>query len=310
MAAVSGAHVAKCDLVSLMVGEFPELEGEMGAAYAIAQGVSADVGEVIRGHYMPRGATDATAPTDASALVAMADRLDTLVGCFGIGQVPTGAADPYGLRRACLGVLRTMLDRGFDVRLTSMFAAAYDGYAAQPECKLDVGCDELKRLLGDFFSDRLRGLLADRLPNDAVNASLVVASDRPLDVRARASAIAALDADTRARVGEVFKRATNIASDAPLGEPTPPRGDKVHPSETALHDGYVRLRETLGQLSRTGDYAAALGVVAAFAPLLAQYFLDVYVMTDEIAVRENRLRLMRAIAETCATLARLELLGS
>src|SRR6185436_10128900 len=126
MAAVSGAHLAKCDLVSLMVGEFPELEGEMGRSYALAQGVNSDVAEVIREHYAPRGAGDSTAGTDAGALAAIADRLDTVVGCFAVGLTPTGAADPYGLRRASIGVLRTMLERGFDLRLVDAFHAAYD----------------------------------------------------------------------------------------------------------------------------------------------------------------------------------------
>ncbi|MFO0762900.1 MAG: glycine--tRNA ligase subunit beta [Byssovorax sp.] len=306
MAAASGAHLAKCDLVSLMVGEFPELEGVMGRAYALAQGVSPDVAEVIREHYAPKGAGDATAASDAGALVAMADRLDTLVGCFGIGLTPTGAADPYGLRRACLGVLRTMLDRGFDLRLADAFRAAYDGYH---HVKLDLGADELVQKLGDFFADRLRGLLADKLPTDAVQACLAVAAGRPLDVRARAEAIARLDATTRAGMGEVFKRATNIAGGARGNSPVAPPGD-AHPTEVALFQGYAALRETLAQRSQAGDYAGAFREVAAFAPLLARYFTDIFVMTDDLAVRENRLDLMRAISETCGTLARFELLGA
>jgi glycyl-tRNA synthetase beta chain len=305
MAAASGAHLCKCDLVSLMVGEFPELQGEMGHAYAIAQGVSPEVAEVIKGHYQPKGAADATAPTDAGALAAIADRLDTLAGCFAIGLTPTGAADPYGLRRACLGVLRTLLDRGFDLRLSDAFKAAYDGYG---NVKLDLSRDELCAKLGEFAADRLRGLLEASLPGDAVAACLAVASDRPLDVRARATAIAGLDAATRASVGEVFKRATNIASSAPAGDPTAPPAD-AHPSEKTLFEGFVLLREGLGQKARAGDYPAAFREVAAFAPLLARYFVDVFVMTDDVAVRENRLRLMRAISETCGGLARLELLG-
>ncbi|UQA62003.1 glycine--tRNA ligase subunit beta [Polyangium aurulentum] len=305
MAAASGAHLAKCDLVTLMVGEFPELEGEMGRAYALAQGVSPDVANVIREHYQPKGAHEATPKSDAGALVSIADRLDTLVGCFAIGLSPTGATDPYGLRRACLGVLRTLLDRGFDLRISDAFRAAYDGYAS---VKLDLGPAELSDKLGDFFNERLRGLLAGELPGDVVAAALGVAAERPIDVRARALAIAQLDAATRASVGEVFKRATNIASGAPIGEPTPPRVED-HASEIKLYEGYISLREKLAALRRESDYGAALREVAAFAPLLHQYFVDVYVMTDDVAVRENRLRLMRAIAETCATLAKLELLG-
>ena len=305
MAAASGAHLAKCDLVCLMVGEFPELEGEMGKAYAIKQGVSPEVAAVIKEHYAPKGAGEATAASDAGALVAMADRLDTLAGCFAIGLTPTGAADPYGLRRACLGVLRTMLDRGFDLRLVDAFRAAYDGYK---DVKLDLGRDELVKKLGEFFSDRLKGLLEAKLPSDAVQASLAVIASRPLDARARAEAIAHLDAATRAGVGEVFKRATNIASNAPTGEPGMPPAD-AHASEKALFQGFLALRDRLGNLARSGDFNAAFKDIAAFAPLLSQYFLDVFVMTDDIPLRESRLRLMRSISETCGTLARLDLLG-
>ncbi len=305
MAAASGAHLAKCDLVCLMVGEFPELEGEMGKAYAIKQGVSPEVAAVIKEHYAPKGAGEATAASDAGALVAMADRLDTLAGCFAIGLTPTGAADPYGLRRACIGVLRTLLDRGFDLRLSDAFRAAYDGYK---DVKLELGRDDLVKKLGEFFSDRLKGLLEAKLPSDAVQASLAVVSDRPLDARTRAEAIAHLDAATRAGVGEVFKRATNIASNAVAGEPSEPPAD-AHASEKALYQGFLGLRERLGSLAKSGDFDAAFRDIAGFAPLLSQYFLDVFVMTDDIPLRESRLRLMRAISETCGTLARLDLLG-
>jgi glycyl-tRNA synthetase beta chain len=321
MAAAGGAYLAKCDLVSLMVGEFPELQGEMGRAYALAQGVDEASADVIRDHYSPRGASDGTAPTDAAALVAIADRLDTLVGCFAVGLTPTGAADPYGLRRACLGTLRTVLDRGFDLQLSDAFRAAYDGYGdavrggaeargePPPDAvKLDLGRDELVGKLGEFFSERLRGLLSDTLPSDAVAASIAIAADRPIDARTRAGAIAELDAATRAGVGEVFKRATNIASTAPAGEPTaPPAG--AHATEVELHAGYVKLRERLASMARAGEHASAFREVAAFAPLLARYFTDVFVMDPDQAIRENRLRQMRAISETCGTLARLELLG-
>lgn len=305
MAAASGAHLAKCDLVSLMVGEFPELEGEMGRAYALAQGVSHDVADVIREHYQPKGAHEATPKSDAGALVSIADRLDSIVGCFAIGLTPTGATDPYGLRRACIGILRVMFDHGFDLRLSDAIRAAYDGYGG---VTLDLGPAELVDKLGDFFTERLRGLLADKLPNDVVAASLAVAFERPIDARARALALSQLDAATRSSVGEVFKRATNIAENAPAGEPTPPRAED-HASERAVYDGYMKLRDSLAALRRAGDYSAALKEVAGFAPLLHQYFLDVYVMTDDMAVRENRLRMMRAISEMCSTIARFDMLG-
>lgn len=304
MAAASGAHLAKCDLVSLMVGEFPELQGEMGRTYALAQGVDREVADVILTHYQPKGAQDSVAPTDAGALVAMADRLDTLVGCFAIGLTPTGAADPYALRRACLGVLRTVLDRGFDLRLSDAFRAAYDGFTV----KLDLSRDDLVQKLGDFFAERQKGLLGDKLPTDAVQACLAVASDRPLDARARAQAIVQLDAATRASVGEVFKRATNIAADAPQGAPNPP-AEGAHKSEVAVYEAFAGIKDKLASLTKEGKYGEAFAQIGGFAPLLHQYFLDVFVMDKDMAIRENRLRLMRSISETCAGLARLDLLG-
>lgn len=303
--AARGAHLCKCDLVSLMVGELPELQGEMGRAYALAQGVSAEVADVINEHYMPKGASSPTAPSDAGALVAMADRLDTLAGCFAIGLTPTGAADPYGLRRACLGVLRTALDRGFDLRIPDAIRAAYDGYAA----RLDLRREELEQKLGDFFTDRLRGLLEAQLPGDAVSACLAVASARPLDARARASAIGKLSAEVRRGAGEVFKRATNIAGNAPSGDPAAPPAD-AHPSERSLFDkAIVELRPELAGLVAAGDYEAAFARVGALVPVLHQYFEDVLVMAEDPTVRDNRLRLMRAISDMCRTLARLDLLG-
>ena len=96
-----------------MVGEFPELQGHMGRAYALAQNEPREIADAIRDHYRPLGAQDEVAPADVSAAVALADRLDTLAGCFAVGLAPTGAADPFALRRACIGALRTILDRGY-----------------------------------------------------------------------------------------------------------------------------------------------------------------------------------------------------
>jgi glycyl-tRNA synthetase beta chain len=218
-AAERGAHLCKCDLASLMVGEFPELQGEMGAAYALGQGESAGVAKVISSHYQPKGASDATAEEPAAALVALADRFDTLVGCFSVGLSPTGAADPYALRRACLGVLRTVLDRGYGLSMSTMFEAAYAGFEG---VKLDATMPETTTKLGEFFRDRLRGLLTEHYPHDVVDACLASSHDVPTDVRDRVVALAGLEASVRSKAGEVFKRATNIAREAPLGDAVEP----------------------------------------------------------------------------------------
>ncbi|MBL9027251.1 MAG: glycine--tRNA ligase subunit beta [Myxococcales bacterium] len=300
-----GARLAKCDLVSLMVGEFPELQGEMGSAYAVAQGTRPEVAEVIREHYRPKGASDDTAKAQAAALVALADRLDSLVGCFAIGLTPSGAADPFGLRRATLGILRTMMDQGLDLSLVDLARAAYEGLRGK---KLDLGESDLVDKLIEFAGERLRGLLAEKWPADVVRACLAAGHERPLDVRARVVALAGLDETTRAKVGEVFKRATNIAEKAPPGEPGAAPSD--HPSEAALFSAYARFAERSDALAKAGDYVALLREVATIAPIMHQYFTDIFVMDENAAVREPRLRLMRSISERCTRVARLELLSA
>lgn len=302
--AKAGARLAKCDLVSYMVGEFPELQGEMGSAYAIAQGQPAKVAEVIREHYRPKGASDDTAASTEAALVAIADRLDTIVACFGIGLAPTGTADPFGLRRAVLGVLRTMLDRDLDLSLSSLIELAYRGLEGK---KLDLSLADLSTKLLDFMGERLRNLLSDKWPADAVRACIAAGFDRPIDLRRRVTALAQLDSAARAQVGEVFKRASNIASQAPQGEPSPPPAD-AHKSEAALFEAYRRFAGRADELSKAGDFATLLREVGTIAPVMHQYFVDILVMAEDMAVRENRLKLMRSISDRCAKVARLELL--
>jgi len=297
-----GAALCKNDLVTWMVGEFPGLQGHVGRAYALAADTPAAVADVIADHYAPKGASDDVAPTDAAALVALADRLDTLVGCFAIGLSPTGATDPYGLRRACIGSLRTLFGRGIDLPLLDAFRRTYDCFAG-----IDLDLDEAALLakLGGYFRDRLRGLLGADLPLDVVDAALGAAADRPLDARARAQALEGLDAEVRTKLGEVFKRASNIAKDAPEGEPE--RGTEA--AEIALFDAFAAVRGDIERLTAEAAYAEAFGKLAGLAPLLATYFDEVLVMHDDEAIRTRRLQLMRVISETCRALAHLELLG-
>ena len=166
------AHLCKSDLVSLMVGEFPELQGVMGRTYALHAGEPAAVADAIRDHYKPAGASDDVSPGDVGAIVGLADRLDTLVGCFGVGLAPTGTADPFALRRACIGVLRTLLEKGGRyARLTvsEMLGAAYDSYAGATK-KLEEGKMETVAKVEGFTADRLRGLLASETSNAVADA--------------------------------------------------------------------------------------------------------------------------------------------
>ncbi len=306
--AEQAATLCKCDLVTLMVGEFPELQGDMGRSYALAQGVDAAVADAIAEHYQPKGASDPTAPSDEGAIVGLADRLDTLAGCFAIGIVPTGSADPLALRRAAIGVLRTLVDKQWALGLQELLRAAYSGLSG---IELDASEDETASKLAEFLRQRLRGVLTETYPQDAVDACLEADPDRPYDVALRVAALSRLSAEQRAQVGEVFKRAANIAKDAPEGEPEPPSSvvGEVHASESALYDAYVALLSSLEAARAAADYTGALDAIAGFAPVLGQFFEDVFVMTEEMAVRENRLRLMRAIHASCSGLASFNLLA-
>ena len=304
--ATEGAGLAKCDLVTLMVGELPELQGDMGASYALAQGIDPSVAAAIREHYQPRGADDPTAPSDVGALLALADRFDTLVGCFAIGQVPTGTADPLALRRSTLGILRTLFDKQWDLSLEPAIRVAFEGFAG---VKVDASLEQTTQRLAAFFRDRLRGLLTQ--PNDVIDACLDVAAGRPLDARRRAEALTVMQPEVRAKVGEVFKRAANIAKEAgaaPLRAPSEVCAD-VHPSEHYLYNAWLSLRTTLTAADSRRDYPGSLQAIAEFAPSLDRFFTDVFVMVDEIDVRNNRLSLMRDIHLGCSAIANFGLLS-
>ncbi|HYQ27089.1 MAG TPA: glycine--tRNA ligase subunit beta [Polyangiaceae bacterium] len=300
-----GALLAKCDLVSLMVRELPELQGEMGAAYGLAQGLKPEVASVIAEHYLPRGADDPTAADDAGALVALVDRLDTLVGCFAIGLLPTGAADPLALRRAAIGLLRTLLDKRWRLGLADAIQTAYAGFSG---VKLDLDAQATSDKLGGFLRQRLRGVLAE--PGDVVDACVAASADDPYDVQLRAAALGKIEESVRTSAGEVFKRAANIAKDAPPGELVPPASvqAEVHPSEQRVFDAYQTLKQAIGGGTTAADYERALTAIAAFAPVLAQFFQDIFVMVEELPLRNNRLRLMREMHVACSRFANFNLL--
>lgn len=173
------ALICKCDLVTLMVGEFPELQGHMGRSYGLAQGEPSDVADAIRDHYKPVGAQDTVAPSDVAATVALADRLDTLAGCFAVGLSPTGAADPFALRRACIAVLRTVMDRGYaNLVFSEWIGKAYDGLAGK---KLDLSRADTVAKIEEFAGERLRGLLASATSTPVADAVFAGGVPGPLD---------------------------------------------------------------------------------------------------------------------------------
>jgi len=301
------AQLAKADLVSLIVGEFPELQGLMGRYYALAEGVDGQVADAIRDHYLPKGAGDAV-PTDVvAALVAAADRIDTLVGCFGIGLVPSGSADPFALRRAALGVVRIALEGPVDVDLRAALTHAHAGLTKQ-EKKVAAAGETIAKL-ETFFRARLEAFYGEKHAPDLVAAVLAAwagSSLRDLDARMRAVAELRVLPQFGA-LSVAFKRAYNIAKDTP--DAAVDHALLAEDAERALAEKFRELRPTLDAAITAGAYAKALGLVATElrAPIDA-FFEKVFVMVDDDALKQNRLRLLGGIARTVNRVAHFHLL--
>jgi len=231
------AHICKFDLVSLMVGEFPELQGEMGREYALYAKEPEPVADAVRDHYKPIGAEGPVASDDVSVCVALADRLDTLAGCFAVGLSPTGAADPFALRRACIATLRTLLESAkrdpayATLSLGELFGWAYDvlaeqegagrdgrGQQAQKARKLDLSREETIKKLREFTHERLRGVIAAQTSSAVADAACAGGDlDRPAHVLARAKALHRAVTDGRAwleKARTVAKRLSGISKEA------------------------------------------------------------------------------------------------
>ncbi|HWJ03683.1 MAG TPA: glycine--tRNA ligase subunit beta, partial [Verrucomicrobiae bacterium] len=181
--------LAKGDLVTLMVYDFPELQGVMGAEYALKSGESPEVAKAIMEHYLPRFAGDNLPETQIGRIAAIADKLDSIVGAFAIGIQPTGSQDPYALRRQALGVTNIIIDAGYNLSLPKLFEQAYLGFAGKVELKL--GREEIQAELAEFFQQRLRNILADQGHRyDLIDAVIAKGADSPVEGIARARALA------------------------------------------------------------------------------------------------------------------------
>jgi glycyl-tRNA synthetase beta chain len=293
------ARLAKLDLVTKMVGEFPDLQGVMGRYYAPAWGADAEVAEAVLEHYLPRGATDRLPPSALGAALGVADRLDTIVGCWAVGLAPTGSADAFGLRRAALAVLNILIDRRWSLSLSALVAAA-----ARLQ-KVAVPAAAPAEIL-DFFRTRLRGLLVDGrgLPADCVDAALAAGTDNVPDAVARAVAVAHLrDRADFEPLAVAFKRVANIIKGgAAVGTLTELAAD-VHASEKALWDTFVSVREVAARHVAAGEYDAALRELAGLKPAVDRFFDDVLVMDPDAAVRQRRLGLLGTVNATFLSIA-------
>jgi len=325
----SAARLCKADLVTDMVGEFPELQGVMGKHYALNDGENETVAHAIEQHYAPLGPSD-TCPSDPTAVaVALADKIDTLVGFWLIDEKPTGSKDPYALRRAALGIIRLIVENGIRMKLGKKFFLAARLYAESVpgmreafEARIEEGAtvrapaeEAWRRFriedLYEFFGDRLRVALRDRgVRHDLIRAIFALEDEDDLvRLLARVDSLAAfLGSDDGANLLTAYKRAANILrieekrDDASYGA-VPDPGLFALDEETVLHEALRTAAASTESLVAEEDFVGAMGALAALRPPVDAFFDDVTVNADESALRANRLRLLSQIRDAMGTLA-------
>jgi glycyl-tRNA synthetase beta chain len=314
--AVRAAELCKCDLLTAMVAEFPELQGVMGSYYAQADGEPPEVVAALREHYLPRSAGDALPSTRTGLALAIADKLDTIAGIFAIGEKPSGTKDPFGLRRAALGVQRILIERTLDLDLTACIAEAVarvradierlQGAAARPAASPPLtSAAAIAGEIYDFLMERLRayyleGAAGAPLPGQApittemFDAVLAARPASPVDFAARLKALSTfLELPEAASLTAANKRISNILRKA---HATPPAEVDVRSlreaAEVRLYDAVHGLRASVADATAQREYAGALGRLAQLRPAVDAFFDSVLVMDENPQLRANRLSLL------------------
>jgi glycyl-tRNA synthetase beta chain len=292
-AVARAARLAKTDLASGMVREFPELQGTMGETYALRAGELPGVARAIREQYLPRGAEDQLPASTEGVILAIADKIDTLVGCIGVGLVPTGSQDPYALRRQGQGIIQISLAAGFSLSLGRLVDRALELL----EGKLTEPPGTTRERVLEFLRTRMTTVMGARgLRADVVEAVLAQDFDEPVRAVRRAEALTRMMSrpDWEALV-VAFKRAINILPARPVGAPEPARF--VDDAERRLHDATQASRPRVVAALARGDYEDALTELATLRPAVDRFFDAVMVMDSDLVLRENRLGLLRALAD-------------
>lgn len=298
-------RLSKADLVSGLVGEFDTLQGIMGGIYAGRKGESKAVAEALGEQYLPAGPDSPLPKSLAGALLSMADKADTLAGCFGLGMIPTGAADPNGLRRCALGIIRIMLEFGLAVDVRQFFAMAQQLYGDR-QWKL-APHDALDKLM-EFFAARLRNYFMSQGQDTLlVDAALGAGAEDVKDCGARLAALAAFSqaADYEAAV-QTFKRVANILRKQGQAEELSDHWDPAllrEDAEKALASTLEEMLPRLDALWAAHDHAAALACLSAVRPAVDAFFAGVMVMCDDADLRRNRLSMLRGLGSRFARLA-------
>jgi glycyl-tRNA synthetase beta chain len=285
------AQLSKADLLTDMVGEFPELQGIMGTYYARHDGEPENIALAISEHYQPRFAGDALPSTQTGSVVALADKLETLIGIWGIGLAPTGDKDPFALRRHALGVLRMLIEQRLPLSLSHLLLQAAKQFQGNAQFTDPVQDAQI------FVYDRLRGLLRDRgHAQDAIEAVVSQSPDRLDDILDRLDAVKAFAALPEAiSLAAANKRITNILKKNAAPHSEVQSALLVEPAEQRLYGAMVEARLAVDQAFAKGDFASTLKALAAMRNDVDAFFNDVMVMADDAALRANRLALLHAL---------------
>ncbi|HWK52867.1 MAG TPA: glycine--tRNA ligase subunit beta [Hyphomicrobiales bacterium] len=303
--AARAAELGKCDLMTSMVYEFAELQGTMGYYYAKHDGEPEEVALALTEQYLPRFSGDALPTSATGRVLALAERLDTIAGLFGLGQPPTGSKDPFALRRAALGVLRLIIEQELPLSLPRAVAAAMAGFADNAKVK-----DASQEIVA-FINERLRAYYADQgIATDVFLAVDAVRPASPLEFDARVKAVAHFAALPEAQaLAAANKRVGNILQKA-AGSP-PVACDPTllqEPAERALHDALQATAATTDPLLAEGRFTEALAAMASLRASVDTFFDQVMVNAEDAALRDNRLALVAALRRLFLRVADISLL--
>lgn len=294
-------RLAKADLATGMVGEFPELQGVMGRYYALGEGLDGDVADALAAHYRPQGPGDEAPDAPVSVVAALADKFDTLAGFFSIDERPTGSRDPFALRRAALGIVRIVLENGLRLPLREAIAAALEGY----------GADEGGETLFAFFEDRLKAHLRERgARHDLVSAVFALGDEDDLTrLMARVAFLERfVDEEDGANLLAACKRAGSILAieekkdSTSYGADADPSAFAVE-AERALHEALERASTAATRAIEAEDFSAATQALATLRAPVDRFFDEVTVNAEDAALRANRLRLLAGIRAATAGVA-------
>lgn len=291
--ALRAACLAKFDLVTHMVNEFPELQGIMGEKYALLAGEDRSVAQAIREHYLPRWAGDALPQSSPGTLVALAEKIDVIIGCFGLGMVPTGSHDPYALRRQAQAICLIAMEGSLPLSLSALVQEAYGLY--RDEFQLEQSMEQVQLNCKGFFGHRMRFLLSEAgVSYDVLDAVLAAGVDQPAQVKQRALALTAFrEAEGFGALLTAYTRAANLAQ---KGE-----GGQVREAmllEPAEKDLWAGIQHAQGKIALAGaDYAAAFQAMADLRPAVDAFFDAVMVMAEDQEVRRTRLALLAAVVD-------------